>query len=303
MLTKHGFTLQKGSNAEKMKKLYKKVLKSKGFIASIFLLPSVAGLLTFFLIPFTDTVRRSFYNATGTKFLSLENYSSVISNKAFQLAFKNTAQFIGICIPLLLAVSLILALLLRSIRPKGGYFKTAFLLPMAIPVASMVLLWNVIFHNNGLINSFLLSCGFSSVDFMQTSSAFWVLVATYLWKNCGYDMVLWLAGLDGISSSLYEAARVDGAGGWQCFWKITAPSLLPTAGVVAVLSVLNSFKVFREAYLVAGAYPHDSIYLLQHLFNNWFQTLDLGRLCAAAVLLCIGLLLLIVPINSLKALH
>jgi multiple sugar transport system permease protein len=128
---------------------------------------------------------------------------------------------------------------------------------------------------------------------MGSSAAFWVLVFTYLWKNSGYDMIMWLAGLDGISGSLYEAARVDGANAWNCFRYITLPSLAPTVGLVSILSLLNGFKVFREAYLVAGAYPHDSIYLLQHLFNNWFQSLDISRLCAAAVMLCIVLLIII----------
>ncbi|MDD2214804.1 MAG: sugar ABC transporter permease [Oscillospiraceae bacterium] len=121
----------------------------------------------------------------------------------------------------------------------------------------------------------------------------WVLILTYLWKNSGYDMILWLAGLDGISDNLYDAAHVDGAGWLQTFRYITLPSLAPTVGLVAILSLLSSFKVFREAYLVAGSYPHDSIYQLQHLFNNWFVKLEISRLCAAAVLLAIVLLIFI----------
>ena len=112
-------------------------------------------------------------------------------------------------------------------------------------------------------------------------------------------MILWMAGLDGISDSLYEAARVDGAGAWQCFWRVTLPGLLPTLFMTAVLSLLNTVKVFREAYLVGGAYPHDSIYLLQHLFNNWFLDLDVGRLCAAAVLIAAVLLAAILLLQKL----
>jgi multiple sugar transport system permease protein len=133
---------------------------------------------------------------------------------------------------------------------------------------------------------------------MGTEAAFWVLIVTYLWKNSGFDMVLWLAGLDSISASLYEAARVDGANALQCFRYITLPGLLPTTGLIAILSLLNGFKVFREAYLVAGPYPHDSIYQLQHLFNNWFANMDITRLCAAAVLLCVVLLAIIFVIQK-----
>ena len=120
-------------------------------------------------------------------------------------------------------------------------------------------------------------------DWMNTPWAFWILVFSYLWKNLGYDMVLWLAGLSGIPISLYEAAQADGAGRWQCFRYITLPNLLPSLFTISVLSVLNSFKVFREAYLAAGDYPHESMYLLQHLFNNWYRDLSMDKMAAGAV--------------------
>ena len=160
---------------------------------------------------------------------------------------------------------------------------------MAIPVASIVILWKVLFAKNGLVNGLICSLGGHAVDFMGTEAAFWVLVFTYVWKNAGYDMILWLAGLDGISADLYEAASVDGANAWQKFFYITLPNLLPTLTLVSVLSLLNSFKAFREAFLVGGNYPHESMYLLQHLFNNWFLSLDLPRLTAAAVLMALAL--------------
>ena len=163
-------------------------------------------------------------------------------------------------------------------------FSASFLLPLAVPVASVVLLWKVLFAQNGLANTLLAALGAQPVDFMGTGAAFWVLIATYLWKNSGYDMVLWAAGLDRIPKSQYEAAAVDGANAWQVFRAITWPGLRPTLGLTALLSLINSFKVFREAYLVAGSYPHESMYLLQHLFNNWFLDLELGRITAAAVI-------------------
>lgn len=261
-------------------------MKGEGLAAFAFLAPSLLGMAVFFLIPFLDTLRRSFFDARGKTFIGLNGYASVMNNNAFQLAAENTAKFAAACIPLLLAVSLVIALLIRAIRPGGRALKTTYLLPMAIPVASIVLLWQVLFHQNGLANTVLIGLKAQPMDFMGTSAAFWVLIFTYLWKNAGYNMILWLAGLDSISHTLYEAARVDGATAWQIFQHITLPGLYPTIGLVSILSLLNSFKVFKEAYLVAGAYPNDSIYLLQHLFNNWFQNLDISRLCAAATLLC-----------------
>lgn len=268
-------------------------MRGEGIAALAFMAPSLIGISVFYLIPFIDTLRRSLYDARGKNYIGLDGYTSVLNNNAFRLAAANTAKFVTVCIPLLLLISLIIALLIRGVRPWGKAFRTSYLLPMAAPVASIVLLWQVLFNQNGLMNTVLTTIGAEPVDFMGSSAAFWVLIFTYIWKNSGYNMVLWLAGLDSISENLYEAARVDGANAWQSFRHITAPGLLPTIGLVAIISLLNGFKVFREAYLVAGAYPHDSIYLLQHLFNNWFQNLDISRLCAAAAMLC-GVLLVII---------
>jgi len=267
--------------------------KGEGFIALAFMLPSLLGISIFFLIPFIDTIRRSFYDVRGVNFVGFTSYISVFNNMAFRLATLNTLRFVAISIPLLMIISLGVALLVRAVMPNGKIFKTSFLLPMAIPVASIVLLWQALFNNGGLANTVLMNFGFEPINFMGSSSAFWVLVFTYIWKNTGYNMILWLAGLDSISDSLYEAAHVDGASRLQTFMFVTLPCLLPTIGVVSILSLLNSFRVFREAYLVAGAYPHDSMYLLQHLFNNWFQNLDISRLSAGATMMA-GTLLIII---------
>lgn len=266
---------------------------SEARAAACFLAPSICGVILFVLWPVCETVRRSFTDARGASFQGLANYESVFGNSAFRLAAANTARFLCICMPLLLAGSLALALLVRAVRRGARTFRTLYLLPMAVPVASIAFLWNVLFHENGLCSRVLQACGAQPVDFMGTGAAFWVLIGTYLWKNSGYDMILWIAGLDGIDPGYYEAAAVDGAGTWQMFRRITLPALRSTLCLTAVLSLINSFKVFREAYLVAGAHPHESMYLLQHLFNNWFEALDMGRLTAAAVLLALALLIVL----------
>lgn len=265
-----------------------------------FLAPSLSGITLLVLLPFLETLRRSFYNDPGTQTVGLKNYRSVLENEAFWLAVKNTARFLSICIPLLLIISLALALMVRAVPLGKGACKTTFLLPMAIPVAAVCLLWKVLFAERGLLNAVALAMGLAPVDFMGTNAAFWVLILTYIWKNAGYNMILWLAGMDGISQTLYEAAAMDGANAWQRFVYITLPGLMPTLAMVSILSLLNTFKVFREAYLVAGRYPHSSIYLLQHLFNNWFQELDLGRLTAGAVLMALALLALILLLGRCK---
>lgn len=262
-----------------------------------FILPSLLGIAALVLVPFGEAIRRSLFNNPGTRFIGLLNYQSVLDNDAFQLSARNTGKFILICVPILLFISFILALSVQTMGRKGRTYKTTYLLPMAIPVASVSLLWKVLFADNGLANGVLTWMGAEPVSFLGSNAAFWVLIFTYLWKNSGYNMILWLSGMDGISKDLYEAAEVDGAGYWQKLWYITIPNLLPTLGMLSVLSLLNTFKVFREAYLVAGKYPHDSIYLLQHLFNNWFYNLDLGRLTAGAVMMAIVMLFIILVLQ------
>ena len=112
-------------------------------------------------------------------------------------------------------------------------------------------------------------------------------------KNLGYDVVLWLAGLASVPETIYEAARMDGAGAMACFFSITLPCIRPISFTIIVISLLNSFKVFREAWMVAGNYPQESIYLLQHLFNNWFRDLAVDKMSAGAVVLSAVILLLI----------
>lgn len=266
--------------------------KKKAVLGMVFLAPSILGVCIFVLIPFADVVRRSFYDTMGKSFVGVENYVNIMQNEAFRLAAGNTLKFLVVCVPLLLLISLLCALLVNQLRVFGDFFKTTFLFPMAIPVASVVLLWRLFLDRNGFLNVALKSFGLDGVNWMDSPKAFGVLVFTYLWKNTGYDMILWLAGLSAIPKERYEAASVDGAGWWQSFRYVTLPGLRPSVFVIGILSLVNSFKVFREAYLIAGDYPHQSIYMLQHLFNNWFVSLDVQKMTAASVMLAVLMLLL-----------
>lgn len=263
-----------------------------------FIAPSLTGVCVFVLIPFADVFRRSFCESVSGKWVGLRNYVSVLNSDAFLLAAGNTVRFVAVCIPALVALSMVMAVLINESDSMAGTFKTTFLLPMAVPVASAVLLWKVLFHDNGLLNGAITMWGKEAINWMNSELAFWVLVISYLWKNMGYDVILWLASLTSINPSLYEAARVDGAGPVTCFMKITLPGMLPSLFTIAVLSLLNSFKVFREAYLIGGSYPHTSMYMLQHLFNNWFTALDTDKLCAGAVMMASVIFVLILILRK-----
>lgn len=247
-----------------------------------FLLPNLAGVVCFSMAPMLRVLAGSFQSAVGGRWVGLKNYSVVVHNAAFRTAVANTARFTAVCVPLLVAASLVLAVALYAVPRVGSTLRSVFLMPMAVPAASVVLVWRAMFHSQGLLNGALPALG--GVNWMGSGAAFWMLVISYVWKNLGYTMVLWMAGLAGIHDSLYEAAQVDGAGPWQTFLHITLPNLRATAYTITVLSLLNSFKVFREAWLVAGDYPHESMYLLQHLYNNWFRELDYDKIAAASVM-------------------
>lgn len=268
-----------------------------------FLLPGFCGVAFFSFLPFMDVIRRSFVQVVSGRFCGLENYRIVLHNRAFLLAVKNTLRFLLVCLPLLLGISLALAFLLHAwqmaFHQKLRLLKAAYLVPMAIPAASLVLLWKLMFDKHGFVNGILHLCGIHAVDWMNTGAAFFVLVFSYIWKNLGYTMVLWLAGLSSISPDLYEAAEMDGAGRMTQFFKITLPLIRPLIFTIVVLSFLNSFKVFREAYLVAGNYPQEDMYLLQHLFNNWFTDLSVDKMAAGSVLLALVITVFVLLLQKL----
>ncbi|MCI8326689.1 MAG: sugar ABC transporter permease [Lachnospiraceae bacterium] len=267
--------------------------KNSGKKVWLFLLPSFLGTGIFTVFPFLDVIKRSFTEAFSNRFVGMANYQTVFENEAFLLAVKNTLRFLGVCIPLLIVSSLVLALAIQKMGEKKKVFQGAFLIPMAVPIASVVLFWKLLFDKNGFLNGWLQIFSIAPVDWMNEKTAFAVLVFSYLWKNMGYFIVLWLAGLNGIPATYYEAARVDGASDWKCFFYITLPQLVSSFTMITILAFVNSFKVFREAYLIAGDYPHESIYMLQHLFNNWFVSLDIQKMSTAAVVLAVFIAVLI----------
>ncbi len=241
-----------------------------------FLAPSFIGVMIFVLLPFADVIQRSFMTVMSGKFVGLDNYKKVFTNQAFILAVKNTLHFIGTAIPLLVLLGLAAALVLSKIK-EISIIKSLYLFPMAMPTATIVIVWRMFFFKQ---------------DFNS-------LVISYLWKNTGYTIVLWLAGIAAIPNELIEAARVDGANRWKCFIFVKLPCLKGSVYTIVVLSFLNSVKIYREAYLVAGSYPGQDIYLIQHTFNNWYVNLDFDKLAAATVVVGSVLFVVIILLNFL----
>ena len=195
--------------------------------------------------------------------------------------------------PLAVVLAMGLALMLECRIPGKSRFRTFFLSPMMVPVASVVLIWQVLFGYNGTINELVMLFGADRIDWLQSDYCQVVVLVLFLWKNLGYNMILFMAGLANIPKELLEVADVEGASESYKFFAIKLRYLSPTVLFVTILSLINSFKVFREVYLLTGDYPYEKLYMLQHFMNNTFRSLDYQKLSAAAVIMALAMVLLI----------
>ncbi len=271
------------------------LLRKDGFQAFWLLAPSVIGFSIFYLIPFLLGFWESFTDGAGvggSKFVGLHNYIDLLGSSSFRKAAANTLLFTAVSVPLLILLSLGLALLLnRPLFLRDG-IRTSIVLPLVVPVASTVTIWQIFFDWNGTLNEWLYEIGQGRIDWLQSDWSIGIVAVMFLWKNLGYNMILFLAGLQSIPRSYYESASIEGAGPLRRLYHITLVYLTPTMFFVVLISIVNSFKVFRETYLLAGDYPYDRLYMMQHYMNNMFASLDVQKLTAAAILMvgCIALL-------------
>ncbi len=259
-----------------------------------FLAPSLLFVFLFFVLPFFVVIYYSMIsNPVVPEFVWFKNFVSVFKNGAFRLAGRNTLKFSFVAMPLAVILSLLLAVMLDRNIPFRSQFRTAFLTPMMVPVASIVLIVQVIFHYNGALNHVLGNFGVAKIDWLKSDYAQIAIIFLFLWKNLGYNMILFLAGLESIPKELTEVAVLENANSWQIFWNIKIRYLSPTILFVTILSLINSFKVFREIYLLTGDYPYDTLYMLQHFMNNTFKSLDYQKLSTAAIIMSLVMIVII----------
>jgi hypothetical protein rflaF_19763 len=262
--------------------------------SNVCLVPSILGVLIFFVIPFGIVVYYSLINNPIMKeYVGLENYRNLLVNEAFKRASANTAAFSLIAVPLAIILSLGLAVLLEKNIPGKSLFRTFFLSPLMVPTASVVLVWQVLFHNHGTINQIAEFFGAEPIDWLKSSKGQIVIILMFLWKNIGYNMILFMSALCSIPRDIIEVADLEGAGTFYKFIHIKLRYLSPTILFVLILSLINSFKIFREVYLLTGNYPYDKLYMLQHFMNNTFNNLDYQKLSAAAVLFSLIMIVVI----------
>lgn len=266
------------------------------------ILPSLLGVLIFFIIPFGMVVRYSLVNnPVKMEYTGMDNYKELAHNTAFTRAARNTAVFSAISVPLAVVLSLGLAVILeRNIRGKS-IIRTFFLSPLMVPTASVALVWQVLFHKNGTINQLAEIFGGEPVDWLRSSKGQLAIIMMFLWKNIGYNMILFMSALSNIPRDIIEVAELEGAGSLYKFIHIKLRYLSPTIMFVTILSMINSFKIFREVYLLTGNYPFDKLYMLQHFMNNTFNQLDYQKLSAAAVLLSVVIIAIMAVLMILES--
>ena len=264
-------------------------------------LPAILGIVLFYYLPIIQAVRYSFYNynliADTFTWLGADNYTRMLTDKLVQKSFTVTGLYFILKVPLLMASGLGLAILVRHAWRGVGAMRTIILLPTVTSMVVVTVVWGFMYHpTSGLINSMLNSVGLPSQDFLTSpTQALPSIVALTIWKDVGLVMLFYLAGLMGISETLYEAARIDGANGWQQFRHITFPSLRGTHIFVLVTSTVAAFKVFVPVFMTTQGGPVNSTkVILVSIYDYAFRFNQMGY--AAAISVILALILLVVSL-------
>lgn len=287
---------KKKHKSEKKRKIRRASRRERAerFRTSLFLTPSFIGVMLFFILPFLVVI---FYalidNVTTANFVGIDNFKKLFSNSAFKLALKNTGVFSLTAVPLVVIIALALAVLLEANIPYKSTFRTIFLSPMIVPAASVILIWQVLFDYNGVVNDITALFGADPVEWLKSDYGYIVVVLLFLWKNIGYNMIMFMSALSAIPRGIIEVAMLDGCGSVRRFFTIKLRYLSSTISYVTIMSLINSFKIFREVYLLTGDYPYDSMYTLQHFMNNTFSSFDYQKLSSAAIVLCAVMIVII----------
>ncbi len=262
--------------------------------AFFFLLPNVLGFLVFMIVPLFSSLGFSLLEWNLLRppiFLGLENYLDLVQDKEFGRSLRATFYYLGGSVPLGIVFSLALALALNQNIKGIRLFRTIYFVPVVSSMVAVALMWRWMYNpTSGVLNFMLnqtfkyLHLPFTAPDWLQ--SPIWAMPAIIImsvWKGMGYNMVLFLAGLQGIPRHLYEAAEIDGASQQKQFWSITLPLLTPTTFFVLIMSVIGSFQVFEQAYIMTQGGPvRSTVTTVYYIYENGFQWHRMGYASAVA---------------------
>nr|WP_079724356.1 sugar ABC transporter permease [Pseudoxanthomonas indica] len=263
----------------------------------VFVAPALIILAVFFGLPvfaalllsLTDFDLYALADADNLRFVGLDNYLDLLQTAIFWKSLGNTLYFVIVGVPLSIAVSLGAAMLLHAPLARfKALFRTALFAPVVTTLVAVAVIWRYLFHTSyGLVNWALGHLGIAPIDWLGDPRwAMPTIILFAVWKNFGYNMVIFLAGLQTIPQDLYEAARIDGASKWRQFRHITLPMLGPVLLVVAVITVSGYFQLFAEPYVITRGDPLQStVSVLYFMFEEGFKWWKLGRASAVAFLL------------------
>jgi len=256
-----------------------------GVIAVFFGLPVLAA----FALSLTDFDIYALADIRNLRFVGVDNYLGLLQNPLFWKALGNTLYFVAVGVPLSIAVSLGAALLLHSrLALARPFFRTAFFAPVVTTVVAVAVIWRYLFHTRyGLVNWALSWIGIDPVDWLGDPAwAMPTIILFAVWKNFGYNMIIFLAGLQSIPEDLYEAARIDGASAPRQFWHVTLPMLGPVMLMVGILTLSGYFQLFAEPYVMTLGGPLQStVSVLYLMYQEGFTWWNLGNASAVAFLL------------------
>jgi multiple sugar transport system permease protein len=262
--------------------------RQEELLAYLFILPSLLGFIVFLVFPMVASLGISFYDwelLTPPQFVGLKNYVGLVSDVVFRDVVVNTVYYTFGLVPLNLAVSLGLAVWLNTKLRGLTWYRTAFFLPVITVTVAVALIWRWMYEPRaGIIDVALRAIGLPGPAWLgDTHWAMAAIIIMSVWKGFGYNMVLFLAGLQGIPITIYEAAMIDGANAWQRFWRITLPLLSPMVFLAVVLTVISSFQVFDQAYVMTNGGPANATNtIVLYIYQNGFQYFRMGYASAIA---------------------
>lgn len=273
-----------------MKKNYSLIYRD-GFWAIVLLLPNILGFLIFVLFPVLASFALSFTSwdlLTPIKWAGLSNYVNLFKDEVFIKVLWNTLYFTIVTVPIGIICSLFLALALNQPIKLIRFYRTAYFIPVISSMVAVAVVWQWIYNPEyGLLNYLLSIFGIKGPNWL--SSTKWAMPAVMLvsiWKSLGFNMIIFLAGLQGIDDSYYEAADMDGAKWYQKLYYITIPLLRPTTFFITVMAIISSFQVFDAVFLMTQGGPARSTSVLVHyLYQNGFQYFEMGTASAMAYIL------------------
>lgn len=268
--------------------------------AYLFIMPTLVGYVVFIAGPILFSLGMSLFEwdvVNDPVFVGAENYRELTTDGRMLAAFWNTFRFVVLVVGLNLVLSLSLAVALQTKLPTilRYYYRTTFFLPMVASIASVSIVLGYLFHKElGVINYYLGKVGIAEVPWLTSSAwALWTIVLVTVWKSFGFDLILFIAGIQNIPRHLYEAAAIDGANGWHQFWRITIPMLSPTLFFAVVVGSISAFQVFDQAYIMTKGGPGDATRTIVFvMFEYAFGSLRMGYGSAIALMLFLVILAL-----------